>query len=111
MQDLLSMMHALRRPRLLIRAARIGADDYRRDRHLQRLLGYGALPRSAPALMRLMEMERDLDHLRRDDASGYSLTRHLDILIAMVGEARLLKAAHDTGRRAGPIAPAPCAVT
>lgn len=97
MKDVLSMMHELNRPRLLVRAARIGANDYRRDRHLQRLLGYGALPRSASALVRLMDIERDLDDLRRADDAAYSLTRHLDILIAMVGESRLLKAAQTAG--------------
>ena len=92
MQDVLSMLNTLRRPRLLIRAARIGAQDYCRNRHLQRLLGYGALPRPAAALMRLIELERALDEQRRDDDAGYSLTRHLDILIAMTGEAQLLRA-------------------
>ena len=92
MQDVLSMLSSLRRPRLLIRAARIGARDYRRDRHLRRLLGYGALPRPTPALMRLAEMEREMDEARRADEAGYSLTRHLDLLIAMMGEAQVLKA-------------------
>lgn len=92
MKDLMSMLNSLCRPRLLIRAARIGAQDYTRDRHLRRLLGYGALPRSAEALMRLMEIERGLDDQRRADDAGYSLPRHLDVLIAMVGEAQLLAA-------------------
>lgn len=90
MHDLMTMLSTLRRPRLLIRTARLGAQDYRRDRHLQRLLGYGALPRPAAALMRLMEMERALDDQRRDDDSGYSLPRHLDVLIALMGEAQLV---------------------
>lgn len=92
MQDILSMLNTLRRPRLLIRAARIGAQDYRRERHLQRLLGYGALPRPAAALLRLMEIEREMNEQRSGDEAGYSLTRHLDILIAMMGEAQLLRA-------------------
>ncbi len=92
MQDLLGMLSTLRRPRLLIRAARIGARDYNREAHLHRLLGYGALPRPASALMRLIEEERDLDAQRRADAAGYSLVRHLDVLIAMMGEAQLLRA-------------------
>ncbi len=92
MQDLLSMLNNLHRPRLLVRAARIGAQDYRRDRHLQRLLGYGALPRPAAALMRLIELERGVDEQRRNDDAGYSLPRHLDVLIAMMGEAQLLRA-------------------
>jgi len=90
------MMAALRRPRLLIRAARFGADEYRRERHLQRILGYGALPRSTQALMKLMEMERVLDDQRRDDDAAYSLTRHVDVMIAMMGEARILRASHET---------------
>ncbi len=92
MQDLMSMLGALRRPQLLIRAARLGAQDYRRDRHLQRILGYGTLPRSAAAILRLMEIERSLDDQRREDEAGYSLSRHLDILIALMGEAQLLRA-------------------
>ncbi|GGH25461.1 hypothetical protein SAMN05444007_103232 [Cribrihabitans marinus] len=92
MQDLMTMLSTLRRPRLLIRAARFGAQDYNRDRHLQRVLGYGALPRPAAALMRLMELERGLDDQRKQEDAGYSLTRHLDLLIAMMGEAQLLAA-------------------
>jgi hypothetical protein len=92
MQDILGIMTGLRRPRLLIRAARIGADEYRRERHLQRLLGYGATPRNATALMRLLELEQVMNAQRVDNDAGYSLTRHLDILIAMMGEARILRA-------------------
>jgi uncharacterized protein DUF6477 len=92
MQDVLSMLNTLHRPRLLIRAARAGAPEYNRNRHLQRLLGYGALPRSAPALMRLMELERGLNEKRTSDDAGYSLPRHLDVLIAIVAEAQLLRA-------------------
>ncbi|MBB95782.1 MAG: hypothetical protein CML68_14470 [Rhodobacteraceae bacterium] len=93
MQDLLSMVTALRRPRLLVRAARCGAADYRRDRHLQRLLGYGTLPRPAPALMKLMDLEGDLDHQRRTGDTAYSLVRHIDVLIAVMGEAQLIRSA------------------
>lgn len=92
MQDLMSMLNSLRRPQLLIRAARYGAQEYRRDRHLQRLLGYGTLPRPAAAIMRLMELERTLDDQRREDDAGYSLPRHVDVLIAMMGEAQLMRA-------------------
>lgn len=92
MQDLMTMISAMRRPRMLIRAARIGAQAYRRDRHLRRLVGYGDLPRPAAALLRLHEIEADLDAQRRADDAGYSVARHLDILIAMIGEARMLDA-------------------
>lgn len=93
MQDLMSMLHCLHRPRLLMRAARIGAAEYRREIHLPRLLGYGNLPRQAPALMRLIEIEGILNDQRLNDDSAYNLLKHIDILIAIVGEARMLRAA------------------
>ncbi|TDK47370.1 DUF6477 family protein [Antarcticimicrobium luteum] len=92
MKDLFSLLSARHRPRLLVRAARIGAQEYRRSVHLPRLLGYGGLPSPAPALMRLMDIEDEINDLRRDGDAGYSLARHLDVLIAMVGEAHLLAA-------------------
>lgn len=92
MQDLLSMLHTLHSPRLMMRAARIGAETYLRTNHLPRLLGYGVMPRHGAALMKLMEHEADLNDQRKAADAGYSLIRHIDILIAMVGEARVLKA-------------------
>ena len=92
MQDILTMLNALQRPRLMMRAARIGAHDYRRAAHLPRLLGYGALPRHGAALMKLMEIEAGMEDQRTGGDASYSLVRHLDVLIAMVAEARMLKA-------------------
>ena len=96
MQDVLSMLQALRRPPLLMRAARIGADDYQRAAHLPRLLGYELLPRHGAALMKLMELENTLNDQRRSGDTSYSLVKHVDVLIAMVGEARVLRAAQTT---------------
>lgn len=100
MQDPYAMLAATRRPRLLIRAARFGARDYSRNRHLRRLLGYGTLPRPAVAVIRLIDIEKGLDDLRRDGDAGYSLVRHLDVLIALIGEARLLQAHQPAGEPA-----------
>jgi hypothetical protein len=93
MQDVLSMLHMLRRPSLLMRAARIGATDYRRDVHLPRLLGYGNTPRHGAALMKLMQQEEELNQKRIDNDRSYNLVKHVDLLIAMIGEARVLQAA------------------
>ena len=93
MQDVLSMVQALRRPRLLIRAARAGSQDYRREAHLPKLLGYGALPRPGATLMRLMEIEADLNDKRKADDAMYSIARHVEVLSAMMGEAQLLRSA------------------
>lgn len=95
MQDVLSFLTNMQRPRLLVRAARIGAQDYRRDLHLPRLLGRSNLPRSANALLRLSELEADANAKRLNGDAGYSLTRHVDLLIAIVAEARLLRTSAD----------------
>ena len=92
MQDILSRLACIQRPKLLMRAARLGAADYRRDVHLPRLLGYGTLPRHGAALLQLMEMEAELHLQRTQHNAGYLLIQHLDVLIAMVAEARMLKA-------------------
>lgn len=99
MQDILSMLHALHRPRLMMRAARIGAEDYRRSAHLPRLLGYGTLPGPGQAVMKLMTVEADLEHQRKTADTSYSLMRHLDVLIALVAEARTMRAAQSTTPR------------
>lgn len=92
MQDLMTMITTLRRPRLLARAAKFGAQDYNRDRHLQRILGYGSLPGTGAALVQLMELEREVNDQRKEEDAAYSLVRHLDLLIALLGEAQLYQA-------------------
>ena len=94
MNELLLKLDNLKRPRLLIRAARIGMADYRRDVHLRRHLGHGPLPRSGGALARLVEIESELDDQRRARNAGYSSVKHVDLLIAMMGEARILRASN-----------------
>jgi hypothetical protein len=90
MSDPLSLLSGLRRPRLLIRAARHGMIDYRRDRDLRRLIGTASPPSPDALVRRLMTEEAELETTRCAGEAGYSLTRHLDVLIALMAEARLL---------------------
>ncbi|WP_322865905.1 DUF6477 family protein [Aquicoccus sp. G2-2] len=92
MTDLLTQLAQTKRPRLLIEAARAGVDDYHRDSHLTRHLGYGALPRAGEALKPLLEKEQLIDAQRREGDNNYSLVTHVDLLIAVMGEARLARA-------------------
>lgn len=91
MPDFIHALSALRRPRLLIRAARIGAEDYRRNTHLTRLLGEVALPGTDAALTRLMAMEADQEDQRCSGSASYAVARHVEILAAMMAEARLVR--------------------
>ncbi len=93
MDDLLSKLNRLRRPALLIEAARIGVMDYCRERVLRRLLGASRPPGNGAALAALMELEDAIDEDRRNGRAGYSPARHVEVMIAIMGEARLLQAA------------------
>lgn len=95
MLDLLGLIATLNRPRLLVSAARFGVDDYQREAHLPRLLGRAAPARSGEAIMGLLDVEMRLDGLRLQGMADYSPARHVGVLTALLGEARLLRA----GRR------------
>lgn len=92
MQDLLGMIAALNRPRLLVQAARHGVDEYSRLSHLPRLIGTTTAPRTGAALLRLLEVEADLEDRRAKASADYPVARHVAVLIALMGEARLLRA-------------------
>ena len=92
MTDPLTVLRALRRPRLLIRAARLGLTDYRRERDLARLVNCPRPPAPALALARLLDQEERLEETRRAGDASYSISRHVDVLIALMAEARLLPA-------------------
>lgn len=80
----------IKRPRLLVRAARFGLEGYSRKRDLKRVLRCADLPRPGAALPLLLAEEEILDHARRDGEATYSAARHVEILIAVMAEARLL---------------------
>ncbi|WP_323042209.1 DUF6477 family protein [Gemmobacter sp.] len=90
MTDPLSLFAALRRPRLMIRAARIGAADYRRDRDLRRLLGPAGASAPERALAALLDAEARAEATRMAGDAAYSIARHVDLLIALMAEARLV---------------------
>ena len=89
MTELATTLENLRRPRLLIRAARFGLTDYNRDRHLKRLIKADRTPSPERALEGLLEEEARLNSSRTDDTGDYDLSRHIDMLIAIMAEARL----------------------
>lgn len=97
MCDSIAYLAAIRRPRLLIRAAHFGLSDYRRNRDLPRVTRQAVAPSPERALATLMEEEERLDTSRRNEEAGYSLARHIDVLIALISEARLIPPAPASG--------------
>ncbi|MDO6589560.1 hypothetical protein DS901_07215 [Loktanella sp. D2R18] len=92
MLDLDTRIAGLKRPTLLARAARFGVDDYRREVHLHRILGPGHLPRHAEAIMRLLDIEAGLNIQRVARDGHYRIAHHVEVLIAIAGEAKLMRA-------------------
>ncbi len=90
MKDLLGTLTSLRRPRLLVRAARFGLRDYNRERDLRRLVRSEAIPAPSTAVSALMAEEARLEETRRVGDAAYSPARHVELLIALIAEARLL---------------------
>ena len=88
MTDFRALLADLRRPQLLIRAARHGLADYRRDRDLRRLLD--SQPSPDRAVRRLLSEEENLEAIRLSGEASYSVTRHIEVLIALMSEVRLL---------------------
>lgn len=80
----------LRRPRILVNAARHGLSGYRRDRDLKRLIDNDLPPETA--VPRLMHEEERLEETRRAGDAAYSVMRHIEVLSALIAEARLLPA-------------------
>ncbi len=88
MTDIPHRLSTLRRPRILINAARAGIADYRRDRDLKRLLKN---MKTAPdqALGTLLAEEDRLEATRAEGNATYSIHRHIAVLTALLAEARL----------------------
>ncbi|KGJ06400.1 hypothetical protein SAMN04487972_101158 [Paracoccus halophilus] len=76
----------LRRPGLLVRAARAGLAGWNRRRDLHRVLKCEQLPPAGAILPRLHAEEARLDAARRAGQAEYDLHRHIMLLIAILAE-------------------------
>lgn len=88
MPEPLSILTALRRPRLLVRAAHLGSAAFDRDRALRRLFPEGMPPSSGMMFDALRIREAEIDAERRSGGATYSVARHVEVLSAMIVEAR-----------------------
>lgn len=89
MSDFRLMLADLRRPRLLMHAARFGLGDYRRERDLRRLVSCGTAPEQT--VPNLISVEEKLEATRLAGDASYSVARHIDVLVALLAEAQLLR--------------------
>ena len=93
--SLMETISRTRRPRLLLRAARIGTLEYRRETDLRRVLRLPAAPAPGAATVRaLIELEASLESLRTRPNHTVGdpgrAARHVEVMIALMSEARLM---------------------
>ena len=89
MTDFRALLADLKRPQIMIRAARLGLCDYRRDRDLKRLLN-GQQPSPDRSIPRLLSEEERLEETRKSGDAAYSIAHHIEVLIALMSEVSLL---------------------
>ena len=92
MPTLETTLARLTRPRMIVEAAAHGTRRYRRRRDLRRMLRVAIPATPRAALEALIPIEADLERRRRERAKGYCLSRHVDILCAVIAEARAFRA-------------------
>ncbi|MBP7240541.1 DUF6477 family protein [Amaricoccus sp.] len=85
-----SALAELRRPKILIRAARAGISEYCRERDLKRLVRHASASRDA--MQPLLAEERRLETTRTAGGATYNIQRHVAVLTAILAEARLTPA-------------------
>ncbi|MEM7752450.1 MAG: DUF6477 family protein [Pseudomonadota bacterium] len=88
----LSRLSALTRPRILVRAARLGTAEFNRERILRRVIEGECVPAPGQAFDQLFEREATMDEARRAGGAAYSPARHVELLSALICEARLAEA-------------------
>lgn len=89
MNSQLRRLGALKRPNLLVRAARIGLKDFSRERSLRRIFQSENYPGPGEAFEKLLEIEALTDRARREGGAVYSPARHVELLTALINEAQL----------------------
>lgn len=88
MTDARTIMQQMQRPKILIRAARLGLCDYQRQRDLRRLGHISVQPEQS--ILDLLAQEQSVENQRRTGDLTYSIAHHIDLLIALMSEIRLL---------------------
>lgn len=79
---------ALKRPKILVEAARHGATLYKRKTHLRKIIGGRYCRNHEQLLDALSQHEFALDQDRRAQIETYSVRRHIEVLSALLAESQ-----------------------
>jgi len=90
MPNIDTLLATLRRPRILVSAARHGLSDYNRKRDLARLTGQSPRRTSTSIIENLISQEEELEEVRRSGDASYRVSQHIELLVALMAECRLI---------------------
>ncbi len=77
-------LNSLKRPSLLLNAARSAVGSCSIDALLQRLTNFGLIQNKRNPWRDLMNFEREQDHMRRQASPSYSVALHIECLVALM---------------------------
>lgn len=89
MLDTHQILNNLRRPKILIRAARLGMAGYKREADLRFITRTTKTPQHEAAVETLLVRESELETNRTAGTAGYSVHEHIRVLTALLAEIRL----------------------
>lgn len=81
-----SLLH-LKRPNILVRAARVALNNFQRDATLTRIFGYVPAGPSQDLISDLIEREGQINTQRKSGDVTYNIARHITVLTALISEA------------------------
>ena len=84
-----TFLQSLNRPKLLVRAAQVWLPEFNRERSMRRIFPGMVPPAPGRGFEALVEQEEAIDQIRREGAASYSAARHIEVLVALIVEARL----------------------
>lgn len=90
MAEISTQLSNLRRPRLLVSAARHGLSDYRRSRDLRRIAGHSLSTSPRAVVAQLLDQEEQIEQTRLARDGTYSANKHVELLVALMAESRVL---------------------
>ena len=91
MTDFQEIITNLKRPGLLVRAVRLGLGEYDRARDLARITGQSLTAKGTNILEELVHAEAELEATRKNWSAGYSVSRHIEVLTALIAEFRTMQ--------------------
>ncbi len=90
MLNIIDILNGLKRPKILVRAARLSLEEYNRDRELRRITKTSQNTCQDSVFDRLLAHENYLEDARCNGDASYSIQRHIQVLTAMLAEAKLI---------------------